>query len=258
MKLSARSVRTRKGFTILGDLVAILVFCLCALILFAFLYKPLVDKMIDEKTNQPINRLGLLPVYSDAQYVAIGLAQTTPERGSGGVQASTFGGVVRRIAESRTTLSDEGSVDAFIEASGYDETLDRVFASNSPFWNASAYRRDGAIVRERESVTVIIHHESLWLGKTCREYVRNEGFVDAGGTCERFRNGGIGMTLEERIALGSGPWEAQQYSGATERDPDTGILVPVLGTVVEPGSVHVPSGNGAATLFVFIKREEQS
>lgn len=255
---ASMSSRSRQGFTILGDLIAILVFCLCALILFAFLYKPLVDKMIDEKATQPINSLEILPVYSDAQYVAIGLAQTRPESGSGGAQSATFSGVVRRIAESRSTLTSERDVASFIAASGYDETLERTFGTDSPFWEESAYyRADGTLVRERERVIVVLYHEGAWLVATCREFVRGEGLVNRGNGCELMRSGGIGMTLEERNALGVGGWEAQQYSGSTKRDPDTDIRIPTFGSVIEPGSVHVPSSNGAATLFVFIEREER-
>lgn len=254
-KKQTKGLRERKGFTIFADLIWILVFCLCAILIFFFLYKPLVDDMIQEKAKKTIAGLEILPVYSDTQYVALGLSMRRAQAGASGQSRTTFAGIIESLAGARKTTTSTSQFDTVIERSGYVQTLNTVFGQGSPFWTESAYQRsDGTRVRERQRVAVIIYHQGAWLSSTCQEYTATAGLVTNTRLCNRFSSNVI-VSNAPQTASGNTVWGAY---GQTVTDPDTGITIPVFtNTIVETGSIHIPSTNGPATLFVFIAREEE-
>ena len=233
-----QNLRTKRGSSIFGDLTWIIVFCVCAMLLFFFLYKPLVDDLRG-KTNPGIGGFSdqQLPVYSDAQYVALGLREIRPEAGTEGKPRATVSQLITALVETRHEKGGDTAFDKALEASSYDETLEKQFGKGSSFWTGSSYQlADGTQIKERQAIAIIINDGGTWVSETCREFTP-EGKQQAGrGTlCNYFM--------------------LRMINGVAVVDPDTGMKIPLFpNTVVEAGSLHIPTASGPATMYVFVQR----
>ncbi len=231
-----QNLRTKRGSSIFGDLTWIIVFCVCAMLLFFFLYKPLVDDL-KGKTNPGIGGFSeqQLPVYSDAQYVALGLREIRPEAGTDGTSRATVSQLITALIQTRHEKDSDTAFKKAIEDSEYDETLEKQFGKGSPFWTGSAYQlADGTKIKERQAIAVIINDGGTWLTETCQEFTF-EGRRKAGTLCSYF-------TL-------------RMINGVAVTDPDTGMKIPLFpNSVVEAGSLYIPTASGPATMYVFVER----
>jgi hypothetical protein len=234
---------SRRGITAIGDFTFIIVFCVVAFIIFFVLFKP----MIDELEDKPLQRIemGVLPVYSDAQYVALGLRERRAVAGSSGQTGTTFASIVQSIGQARVEMNKDSAFEEYLEGSGYDETLESVFGKGSLFWSGGEYYLvDETRVRQRKRVMVILRQEGLWIKQTCREFTAEKGLVTgilSTNSCNRFDGDGKDIYLGKVI------------------DPDTQIEIPDWfgSQKSETGIVYIPSASGPVTVYLFIMKEEK-